>query len=147
MRKRTPCHSVYHGNQIWTNGGLTIQTGSYRQRIMTHQCFGPMEGEKAAFFRKLYDIQFHGECSKATTKPIPSSGWAADIQYVVDGLKYAYETGVPARDAYQEAFCRRQKRHLLLRIKRCHELLFPKHDKLRRQSRARLVRLVYDRRI
>lgn len=62
-----------------------------------HQCFSPMKGEKAAFFRKIYDIQFHGECSRATTKPVRSSGWAADIQYVADGLKYAYETGVPAQ--------------------------------------------------
>jgi len=35
----------------------------------THYCFAPMENpEKAMFFRDLYDIQFHGNCSDQILK-------------------------------------------------------------------------------
>lgn len=63
----------------------------------THYCFAPIEDrEKAAVFRRLYDIQFRmGDCSKVITKPMWSSGWGADFENVVDGLKHAYDTGIP----------------------------------------------------
>lgn len=35
LRMKRTCHSVCHGKQIWTSGGLVIQTGSYRQRTMS----------------------------------------------------------------------------------------------------------------
>lgn len=64
----------------------------------THYCFSPMEDpEKAAAFRKLYDIQFNGDCSNITTKQMWSSGFGADFQNVVDGLKNAYQTGIPTQ--------------------------------------------------
>lgn len=62
----------------------------------THYCFTPMTNpKKAAFFQKIYDIQFNSECSNVTTKRMWSSGWGADFQNVVDGLQHAYQTGIP----------------------------------------------------
>ena len=63
----------------------------------THYCFAPIEDqEKAAVFRRLYQVQFRtGDCSKVITKPMWSSGWGADFENVVDGLKHAYDTGIP----------------------------------------------------
>jgi len=62
----------------------------------THQCFSQMDDpEKADFFRKLYDIQFHGNCSTVFTKLMWNSGFGADIRNVVDGLQEAVKTGRP----------------------------------------------------
>lgn len=62
----------------------------------THYCFSPMEDkEKAATFRKLYEIQFKGDCSKVTTKRMWSSGYGADFQNIIDGLNYALQTKSP----------------------------------------------------
>ena len=62
----------------------------------THQCFSPKEDpEKAEFFRKLYNIQFKGNCSKVFTKLMWSSGWSADMRNVIDGLQQAVKTNQP----------------------------------------------------
>lgn len=62
----------------------------------THQCFSQMEDpEKADFFRKLYDIQFNGNCSNVYTKLMWSSGWGADLRNVVDGLQQAVKLNQP----------------------------------------------------
>jgi hypothetical protein len=65
----------------------------------THYCFSLIEdAKKAAVFRKLYDVQFKtGDCSNVTTKRMWSSGWGADFENVVDGLKNAYDTGIPTQ--------------------------------------------------
>jgi len=64
----------------------------------THYCFSLMEDpEKAAAFRKLYQIQFKGDCSHVVTKEMLSAGWGADFQHVTDGLLHAYQTGIPAQ--------------------------------------------------
>jgi hypothetical protein len=62
----------------------------------THYCFSPMEDqEKAATFRKLYEIQFKGDCSNVTTKQMWSNGYGADFQNIIDGLNYALQTNSP----------------------------------------------------
>jgi len=64
----------------------------------THYCFSPIEDrKKAAVFRRLYDVQFNGDCSNITTKRMWSSGFGADFQNVVDGLVNAYHTGIPTQ--------------------------------------------------
>lgn len=62
----------------------------------THQCFSQMEDpEKVDFFRKLYDIQFKGNCSSVFTKLMWNSGWGADLRNVIDGLQEAIKTNRP----------------------------------------------------
>jgi hypothetical protein len=62
----------------------------------THYCFSLMEDEeKAATFRKLYEIQFKGDCSNVTTKRMWSNGYGADFQNIIDGLNYALQTNSP----------------------------------------------------
>lgn len=65
----------------------------------SHYCFSRIEDEKKAqVFKKLYNVQFKtGDCSNVITKPMWSSGWGADFTNVVDGLKYAFETGTPVQ--------------------------------------------------
>lgn len=62
----------------------------------THQCFAQIvDSEKADFLRKLYDIQFHGNCSSVYTKLMWNSGWGADIRNVIDGLQEAIKASRP----------------------------------------------------
>jgi hypothetical protein len=59
-------------------------------------CFAKQNSTKAGFFRKLYDLQFvSGDCSQTQTRHMWSSGFAADLGNVVDGLMYALETEKP----------------------------------------------------
>lgn len=65
----------------------------------THYCFSPIEDRrKVQLFRKLYQTQFKlGDCSKVVSKRMWSSGWGADFENVVDGLKYALDFGDPVQ--------------------------------------------------
>ena len=66
-------------------------------------CFSLIESsEKRNLLRKLYNIQFHGDCEQAHTKRMWSSGWGVDFANVIDGLKYALETNQPTTIANTE---------------------------------------------
>lgn len=56
----------------------------------THSCFGLIPNpEKRVFFRKLYELQFHSDCSNTLTKEMVNQGWGADLRGVFEGLAYA----------------------------------------------------------
>jgi len=60
-------------------------------------CFAPIKDkEKAAYFRKLHDVQYNSSnCDNNITKHMWSSGYGSDISNVADGLAYGLETGKP----------------------------------------------------
>jgi hypothetical protein len=59
-------------------------------------CFSLMESSlKSHFFRRLYNIQFRGNCDQVITKERYNSGWGVDLAHIVDGLKAAVEVRRP----------------------------------------------------
>lgn len=68
----------------------------------THYCFALVpNGEKAAFLRRLYENQFHGDCSSLKTIRMLSAGFGADLDHIIDGLLYGLQNNRPIQ-VYQE---------------------------------------------
>lgn len=62
----------------------------------THYCFGlDQSNTRAKIFRELYQTQFTGNCTNVKTKRMWSTGWAADILNLVDGLSVAHRKAIP----------------------------------------------------
>lgn len=62
----------------------------------THYCFTPiLENEKAAFLRRLYENQFHGDCSSVKTKKMLNAGFGADLDHIIDGLLFGLQNNRP----------------------------------------------------
>ena len=59
-------------------------------------CFAREDSPKTRFWRQLYDLQFvHGNCTDVHTKHMWSSGLAADLSNIVDGLLHGLATNRP----------------------------------------------------
>ncbi|CAB9528926.1 expressed unknown protein [Seminavis robusta] len=64
----------------------------------THYCFQKIQNvEKRELLVKLYNINFHGDCSQMLTKRVWSSGWNADFMNVIDGFKHAVLNNKPVQ--------------------------------------------------
>lgn len=64
----------------------------------THYCFRYIKNPgKRMMYERLYQIQFHGNCSNTFTKRMWNSGWGADFTNVVDGLMYALARRQPVQ--------------------------------------------------
>jgi len=62
----------------------------------THYCFSLIEdSRKAQFFRDIYQVQFQGNCSNVLVKKMTSSGFAADMRSIIDGLNIAKRNNKP----------------------------------------------------
>ncbi|CAB9523393.1 expressed unknown protein [Seminavis robusta] len=63
----------------------------------THTCFRPIQHEeRAAFFREVYQSQYHGmDCSQVRTRHITGVGYAAAVGYMCGGFYSAFRQGYP----------------------------------------------------
>ena len=64
----------------------------------THYCFSKIvNDEKKKLFQDIYQVQFHGDCSKTHTKRMWNSGWSADLTNIIDGLKHVVIAKIPVQ--------------------------------------------------